>query len=630
MFKLYDNYSNTINKVNRKTDEATNKILKASGATDTLNTKMKNAGAGAGVLSSGLGKVISIAALAAATLKGMNIADEYTNTSARLGLITNSQQEQLELQNKIFDAAERSRGSYTAMANAVSKLKMLAGDAFTSNDEALAFTELMQKSFRIGGSSNQEQQAGMYQLTQSMAAGKLQGDEFRSIMENAPMFANAIESYMKNVMKAKGTMKDWSSQGLITANVMKNALFMVADEINKKAEGMPMTFADVWNRIKDGGLQAFAPVIESVNKLINTDGFMNGVNNILIGIRLISSVVGGLIDFIVAGWDLIGPFVIAAAIAGIMTLTGHLWAMLVPVLAHIKTWAILNAPMILTIAIILLIIHTLKVMGVTVEDIFGFIGGVVGVTIAGIWNLFFGLFELVLGILNFWTNKFVIFANFFANVFQNPISSVIYLFQGLADNVLGVIEKIASALDFVFGSKMAETVSSWRSGLKEMADAAVAKYAPNENYQKIMETVNFGAEDFGFKRMEYGAAWDKGNSVGKDLYGGIADKLSGLTDMFSKDSTNMDDFGSNTNPLSVVGTGSGGKVDVDMSDEDLKYMRDIAERDYINKFSTATLAPNIQVTFGDVHETADADVVAGRIKTILQEEIAMSAEGAYS
>ncbi|MDF2611350.1 MAG: phage tape measure protein [Lachnospiraceae bacterium] len=626
MFKILNGYSRPMVQIIQKTDEATNKILKASGATDNLNSKMKNAGAGANVLSSGLGKVISIAALAATTIKGMNIADEYTNTSARLNLINDGLQTQAELQEKIFDAANRSKGSYTAMAGAISKMGITASEAFGSNDELIAFTELIQKGFKVGGASTTEQQSAIMQLTQAMGAGKLQGDEFRSIMENAPMIADAIAKYTG---KSKGELKELSSEGLITSDIIKNAMFMAADDINSKFETMPMTFGDAWNRIKNGSLEAFAPVIESVNRLINTDGFMNGVNNILIGIGLISSVVGGLIDFIVAGWDLIGPFVIAAAIAGIMTLTGHLWAMLVPVLAHIKAWAILNAPMILTIAIILLIIHTLKVMGVTVEDIFGFIGGVVGITIAGIWNLFFGLFELVLGILNFWTNKFVIFANFFANVFQNPISSVIYLFQGLADNVLGVIEKIASALDFVFGSKMAETVSSWRSGLKEMADAAVAKYAPNENYQKIMETVNFGAEDFGFKRMEYGAAWDKGNSVGKDLYGGIADKLSGLTDMFSKDSTNMDDFGSNTNPLSVVGTGSGGKVDVDMSDEDLKYMRDIAERDYINKFSTATLAPNIQVTFGDVHETADTDAVTGRIKAILQEEIATASEGVY-
>jgi hypothetical protein len=277
-------------------------------------------------------------------------------------------------------------------------------------------------------------------------------------------------------------------------------------------------------------------------------------------------------------------------------------------------------------------IYGLQQAGVTVEDVFGFIGGFIGATVAVVRNLLVGFLELILGIINFISNIFVVFINFFANAFENPISSAIYLFQGLADIVLGIIEKIASALDFVLGTKMAETVSGWRSGLKEMADAAVAKYAPNENYQKIIETNDLGVEDFGLQRMKYGESWAKGDSIGRKAYGGLGDKLSELTDAMTKDKDedkgyNPDDF--KEHPITVKGTGTGDKVNVDMSDEDLKYLRDIAERDYINKFSTATLAPNIQVTFGDVHETADANAVAGRIKTILQEEIAMSAEGAY-
>jgi hypothetical protein len=194
----------------------------------------------------------------------------------------------------------------------------------------------------------------------------------------------------------------------------------------------------------------------------------------------------------------------------------------------------------------------------------------------------------------------------------------------MADGVLGILETVASALDFVFGSKMANTVAGWRSGLKDMADAAVAKYAPNENYQKIMNEQNWSASDFGLERMSYTDSWKKGESVGKNIYGNLEGAISKLTSSFTDKSA-----GTELDPVTVKGYGNNGAVKVDMSDEDLKYLRDIAERNYINKFSTATLAPNVTIQFGDVHEEADADKVAGRIRKILQEEIAMTAEGAY-
>ena len=192
MFKLFDGYSSTISKINQKTNEATNKILDASGATDKFNSKLQATGASAGSASSGLGKFLSLTALIAGAVKGMSIADEYTNTSARLSLINDGLQTQEELQDKIFAAADRSRGAYNEMAGAVAKMGLLAKDAFGSNDELIAFTELTQKSFKIGGADTSEQQGAMRQLSQAMASGRLQGDELVSIMENAPMMYEAI------------------------------------------------------------------------------------------------------------------------------------------------------------------------------------------------------------------------------------------------------------------------------------------------------------------------------------------------------------------------------------------------------------------------------------------------------
>ena len=196
MFKLYDQYSATVQKIINGTDRAAKTVLGASKNTDTYNQSLKNTGTAANVASSGLMRLVGAVASLAAVKKGMDLTDTYTNTNARLAMITGSLEEQKSLQDAVFAAADRSRGSYVEMANATAKMKMLAGDAFGINEEALGFTELLQKSLKVSGAGTSEQQSAFLQLTQAMAAGKLQGDEFRSIMENAPMVANAISQYL--------------------------------------------------------------------------------------------------------------------------------------------------------------------------------------------------------------------------------------------------------------------------------------------------------------------------------------------------------------------------------------------------------------------------------------------------
>ena len=262
MFRLMDGYSTTLNKFIGKVDAASTKTLGASKNTDKLNDSMDRTGRVAGAASSGIAKFVGAIASLAAVKKVVDLTDSYTNTNARLAMITGSLEEQKALQDDIFAAANRARGQYDDMANAVAKMKMLAGDAFGSNQEAIGFTELLQKSLKVSGAGTSEQQSAFLQLTQAMASGKLQGDEFRSIMENAPMVANAIAKYL-NV--SKGELKELSSDGAITAEIIKNAMFDSADDINKKFKTMPQTFGDVWNRIKNAGTQAFGGVFEKIN-----------------------------------------------------------------------------------------------------------------------------------------------------------------------------------------------------------------------------------------------------------------------------------------------------------------------------------------------------------------------------
>lgn len=257
-----------IDKVGQKADEVLGKKLAELG--EKMSKGLSIAGAAVG-----------ITAVATATKEavkaGAELSDKYALIKARINMINDGTQSTAEIMDKVYAAAERTRGSYLDMAGAVGRLGILAKDAFSSNDETIAFVEQMNKQFKIGGASIQEQTSAMYQLTQAMAAGKLQGDEFRSIMENAPLLAQAISQEMGLPM---GQLKEMSSQGLITAEVIKNAMFNSADETNAKFAELPMTFAEVGNAIQNQAIQAFQPVLESLTQMTANSGFKEALDNI--------------------------------------------------------------------------------------------------------------------------------------------------------------------------------------------------------------------------------------------------------------------------------------------------------------------------------------------------------------
>lgn len=226
-------------------------------------------------------------------------ADELTSIRSRINLINDGSQTTAQIMEKVYDAAQRSRGSYTDMADSVAKLNMLAKDAFSSNDEAIAFVEQLNKQFKISGASVQEASAAMYQLTQAMAAGKLQGDEFHSIMENAPLLAQSIANEMGLTV---GQLKEMSSQGLITSDIIKEALFNSAEETNAKFAEIPMTFAEVGQSIQNELIQAFQPVLEQISSIPQSGEFQALSEGVVVAIRGMAVAVQGSIGLIQAAF----------------------------------------------------------------------------------------------------------------------------------------------------------------------------------------------------------------------------------------------------------------------------------------------------------------------------------------
>lgn len=655
MFRLFDGYSSTIDKINRKTEQATDKLLAASGNTDKFNSRLQATGASANSASTGIGRLVGTLVSLAAIKAGMDITDNYTNTSARLALINDGLQTQAQLQDKIFAATERSRGSYTDMAGAISKMGILASDAFGSNDEIIRFTELLQKSFKVGGASGAEQSAGMYQLTQAMASGKLQGDEFRSIMENAPMLADAIAKFTG---KSKGELKTMSAEGTITSDIIKNAMFAMSDDINAKFKTMPMTFADIWNKIKNGATRAFSGNMMKLSNLINSDDFNTSVTSIVGGLALIASGMLTVIDiaskvgaFIKNNWGMIEPIILGVVATLILynATMGIAWLTTMKDVAAkglhaIATWAQtgatfaqtvaqegLNAalyacPLTWLISVIILFVVLIYVAVAAMNHFAGtslsasgIIAGAFLFALAFVGNLFITLWNTVVGVGTTIWNIFATVAEFLANVFVDPIGSIIQMFSGMAQAVLGILGTIAVGIDGMFGSHLSDAVTGWQKGLQGATDKIAG--------EATIKVPRMDASQYALKGINFGDAWNTGYGSGSKLDGAIGSKLSSLTDSLTGKGT---DLGTSSNPAAVQGTGSDGKVEVDMSDENIQYLRDIAERDYINKFSTATLAPNVTIQFGDVHEEADADKVVGRIKKILQEEIATASEGVYA
>lgn len=285
-----------LDRVARKAEQALGKSI--SNSLDGVKNKaqkifgveipglMNAAKAGAAFAGAAIGIEAAGRALKDMAVSAVKTTDQLTQLRARIDLINDGSQSTAEIMDKVFSAANRSRGSFLDMADSVAKLNLLAKDAFTSNDEAIYFVEQLNKQFKIAGAGVQETTSAMYQLTQAMAAGKLQGDEFRSIMENAPMLAQSIAQEMG---LSVGQLKEMSSQGLITADIIKNALFASAEETNAKFAEIPMTFQDIGTKLQNDLIAAFQPVMEELGNMTSSDAFMSVLNELEFSFKVVAA-----------------------------------------------------------------------------------------------------------------------------------------------------------------------------------------------------------------------------------------------------------------------------------------------------------------------------------------------------
>ena len=591
-------------------DQMEEHIRRADSAQDRFNDSIHEGSDSAG----GLLKQIKNIAVAAGGLtaikKLVDLSDSMASTRARLNLIVDDGGSVADLEKKIMASAQRSRASYLTTAQAISQMGLMAGDAFSSNDELIAFTETLNKQFVIAGTSIQGAEAATLQLTQAMASGVLRGEELNSVFENAPNVIQSIADYLDVPI---GKIREMAAEGQITAGIVKNAMLEAADTVNEQFSSMPMTWSQVFTMASNVALQALQPLLNGINWLAN--------NISIIGPLVLGLGVAFAVFQVAAHWTQIA----AAATAiyhgvvnflsiGFGILTGNTAAASAAVFTFNS--ALLANPIVWVVMLIAVLIAALYA-GVAAYNKFtgagvsatGIIGGAFAVLGAHILNTFIVPVQ----------NAFAMIANFIGNVFNNPVAAVKVLFYDMCLTVIGYIRNLAQGIEDLINKIPGITVDI-TSGLDNF-------YAGlEEAQQKVKDEAGWVEYVQKMDYIDYSDAASAGYKFGE----GIADKISGA---FSLDGTDAYNLGNTLDGIygntgDTAGNTAAMSEALDIAEEDLAYMRDIAEREAINRFTTAEIRVEQQNT-NYISQDTDLDGIMDAWANDFATKLDVSEEGVH-
>ena len=605
--------------------------------------------------------------------KVIDVSDGLTQTIARLNLMNDGAQSTQELFNMIYASAQKTHSPIMDTADAIARMGNNAGAAFSSNVELVAFMDQVNKQFAIGGATATEQSNALLQLSQAMAAGALRGDELNSILDAAPGIARTIEESMG---WAEGSIKSYAEEGEVTAQVVKYSLLNMADETNEAFESMPITFSQAMTDLKSTAVDVFQPVLQRLNDVANSEGFQEFTNGIVEAMAVTANVILNTFDlisetgsFVADNWSVISPIVygVAAAfavyngyllitkgleLAGIAASTAHAVAMSakIGITAALtgSTMAATAAQMgyngalyacpivwiiVLVIALIAGIIALCNWIAKTTDITnsgLGLIAGVLATFVAFNINLILGLINTIISLaINFY-NMGANFAAAFGILFDDPVAAIKAAILSLFNFIVHVVAEAAVLLDTVFGSHLSDVVSGFQSDIQAKIDATIESAGGD-----TAKTLN--PNDYMLARVNYSDAFNTGASLGD----GIADKISNfsLSDLFGKvDIPNPDDYtagfgdaikntGLGSNVSDISDNTSAIKDSVDISNEDLKYLRDIAEQEAINRFTTAEIKVDMSGMSNTVNNTNDLDGIVDGLTTKVLEAMETVKEG---
>lgn len=662
---LSQNISNTERYIRDNTDEQgrfNQEIQDGVGQADSLMNTIKGA----------VTAYVSIQSVG----KALNISDELVQTTSRLNMMNDSLQSTEELTNMVYAAAQDARGSFSDMASVVARFGNNAKDAFSSSAEVVAFADLVQKQMTIAGASTQEASNTMLQLSQALGSGVLRGDELNSIFEQAPNLIQNIADYLQVPI---GEIREMASEGELSADVVKAAIFSSADEINTKFEEMPMTWGQIWQSMQNTALIAFQPVLQRLNEIAKSEAFQSFVNGAIEAMATLAGIVLNIFDligtvggFIAENWSVISPIIygvigalavyaaylgivkaieIASAAASMIhalamsakigitaALTGSTMAATAAQMGY--NGALYACPIVWIIMLIIALIAIIfavcsaiaKMTGIANSG-FGVITGGVNVVIQFFKNLGLTVANIALGI----GNAIAALGSNMMTAFHNAICSIQSWFYDLLSTGLSVIEGICAALNKL------PFVEFDYSGITSAADDYAAKSAEaaanKEEYQSISDAFSEGMSTFdtfqdgwASDAFNSGAAWGDGvadavsNFSLTDALGGT--NIPNVSDYTSGFSNAIDTSGLGSGVSDIAGDTSAIKDSMDITEEDLKYLRDIAEQEAVNRFTTAEITIE-QTNNNNVSGGMDLDGVVSGLTDAVNEAVDIITEGVH-
>lgn len=602
------------------------------------------------------------------SVKGvLNASDELVTTTARLNMMNDGLQSTDELVKMVYASAQNARGDFSAMADVVARFGNNAKDAFGSSEEVVMFANLVQKQMTIAGASTQEASNAMLQLSQALGSGVLRGDELNSIFEQAPNLIQSIADYLDVPI---GKIREMAADGQLTADTVKAAIFSSADDINAKFEAMPMTWGQVWTSFQNSALMAFQPVLDKVNELANNDQFMVFVENATGMMATLATYIlsffetmGSIAAFVGENWSVISPLVygVVAALAAylvIATIINTINAVMA-VIEGVKaaaqmmatgatlaetaaqyglnaalaacpiTWII--AAIIALIAVIFAVCQQIANMTGVANSGFGVICGGVNVVIQFFKNLGLSVANIALGI----AGAISALASNIVTAFSNAIANVQTFFYNLLSTAMSVIASIANALNKLPFVEI--DVSGITAAADSYAEKAQAAQDSKGTYQNIGDAFKNSASKFDtFKDGWASDAFKNGSSWGD----GVADKVSNTIKNFKNtgnmpnakqyDFSNMSDYAGQTaaNTGKTADAASKAADSVSITEENLKYLRDIAGQEAVNRFTTAEITVN-QTNNNNVSGTTDIDGMVSSLTAGVNEALNIAAEGVH-
>ena len=601
--EVTDNLSDQVNP-GANFDRAASAVSRASSQVDNFNRKQQqaqNEAKGVANIWSTVKKYIASALAAVSVQKIVDLADTMTTTRARIDLMNDGLQTTDELQSMIMASANRSRAAYQTTADAVSKMGIMAKDAFGSNAELIQFTELINKQFTIAGTSAAGVDAAMLQLTQAMSSGVLRGEELNSVFEQAPTIIQTIADYLGVPI---GQIRAMAAEGQITSTIVKNAMLSSADEINAKFNSMPMTFAQVWTIAKNIALEAFGPVIQAIGA---------GAQWIYENWSTIAPIF----------WGLAGAAIAYAVALGIQTAAtwianGAAKAFFVTLLTNPLFWIAL------AIGVVIAALYKMIQAVGGLKNAWEICKAALVVAWAALKVAFFAVYNWIANLIDklklCWQKAGVAIANFMGDMKV----SVLTVLQNMINGAIGIINDFISLLNKIPGVNIS---------LIEQVTFATTAAAENEAAKQARaDALNQYEADIKAAQAERDATYSAAKQELADATAQLSETYANARAEAAQANSDAGASDWNTDQYDVGNVDSVGSVgsiesDVNIADEDLKFLRDVAEMRYVQNF--VTLTPTVAVD-AQISEKVDVDEVVTRIEQKLEDEFTAAAEGVYN